>query len=256
MAKSKYGTRPKHIGPTGVRQLGRTFGASLHFVHATKVDPQLPFLVDKQAEGLVANVLELDPEVKSFWNQPFMIDLVECRLLRTKDEVHEAKKKYRDRPGHSLYTPDFEARLFSEDRDAVEVKLEGFEGDNDYVTKLRLAAEILASCGYGLKQFLVTSEQTRAPWTTVPLLYQGAQRKDLWPDEAMYARIAAADEEGATTGQEFIRALKISANLLPVYIAAGALSIDVLAGEICGATPMRAAYGDLGHLSLYRRLTA
>ncbi|MBN6207494.1 hypothetical protein JYK21_13550 [Ralstonia pickettii] len=82
--------------------------------------------VESDSERLVAHMLTLDPRVKRFKAQPLTVDLIDRRLLRTREAVTEARARYKDRDGPKFYTPDFEVNWHSISRSIIEVKLEGY----------------------------------------------------------------------------------------------------------------------------------
>lgn len=257
MADKKYGKRPAKTHPnTGVRDVAPTHGKVAVFSASSKSGSDLPFLVDGQTEDLLSKILKLDPTVLSAQSQSLAVDLVERRLLFTKAERDEALKNYRGRHGPSLYTPDFGVEGPPPGKHAVEVKLEGFTGDDEYLAMLTEATSVLATFGYGFSRVVITRDQTKAPWTSVPYLYQASLRDDLRPNDEMVTRINDLALKGATTGSDFIAGLGIAPGMLLPLVAFGALSVDPLAGPICGASQMSSAHGDLSHLELLHRLRA
>lgn len=257
MANYRYGRRSQktHLN-TGLRDVAPTFGTAAHFTAIGKVNQSRSFLPDGQPEALVAHALQLDPTIRGVKPQALTVDLVEQRLLFSRQERDEAKKKYLGRAGHSLYTPDFEAEVASSGLEAIEVKLEGHQGDDEYRAMLDDAAKILTNFGYRLSEVVITSDQTKAPWTTVPYLHQASLRRDLLPTGDLLDRIDVLAEKGARTGRDFIQGLEILPGHLYVLITSGALSADPLLGPIRGSTPMAPAHGDLSHLHLFDRLRA
>jgi hypothetical protein len=150
MANYEYGRRSKktHLN-IGVRDVAPTYGRPAFFTSAAKVEPGQSFLADGHPESLTAEMLQLDPMIHGFEPQAVSVDLVERRLLFSKKERDEAKKRYAGRDGRSLYTPDFGAQVESLGKQVIEVKLEGYEGGDEYRAMLDDAATILANFGYG-----------------------------------------------------------------------------------------------------------
>jgi len=141
-AAPSYGVRSRRtVTNSGIRPTARTYGKARIGTYATKADGHIT--VDSDAERLVANILSIDPRVRSFKQQPFTVDLVGERLLFTREELSEARSLRGGRNGAVEYTPDFATVQGDGLQRAYEVKLQGYEGDDAYWSKVDHARVIM-----------------------------------------------------------------------------------------------------------------
>lgn len=75
-----------------------------------------------------------------------------------------------------------------------------------------------------------------------------------WPQQAALDSIEKAQQGGAQTAREFLDVLELHVNHLPVLVASGALSHELLGDHLKGGSLVQAAHGDLSHLQLVNRL--
>ncbi|WP_164962404.1 hypothetical protein [Rubrivivax sp. JA1026] len=91
-----YGTRGRLGGADGgIRRVAPSFGKVLHLTSSDKAGDR--FAVESDAERLVSHLLTVDPRVRRFEPQPFTVDLVDGRILRSREAVAEARQKHRQR---------------------------------------------------------------------------------------------------------------------------------------------------------------
>jgi len=250
--KASYGSRGQRLASVdnGIRRVAPTFGKVLYRTYSTKSTGQL---VESDEERLVAHMLTLDPRVRAFKSQPFKVDLIDRRLLQTPDAVIEARIRHKDRHGPKFYTPDFAVDRHSATRSAIEVKREGYDGDDDYKSVLKQAGQILESAGY----LFFTAMMPASPHplrSNLPLLKKAASRSDLWPSPDLVQRIDAVCAGGHVTLRALCAELHLSPNLIPALLVSGAVSADVAAYSIQGDMVLAAASGDLSHLELLERV--
>ena len=238
----------------GTRQLGSTFGTPLHLIQGDKFSQGGAALVDGSAEQLVGQMFQIDPEILESVPQGVTVDLVDETLLYTGVERKAAKLKHRGYPGQSSWTADYLNRRRTNARDAVEVKLDLYPGSPEFLETLQQAGQILKRFDCALLKLILPADQRKAIWANVPLVYQGAMRKDLYLTEDELNAIEKAGTRGAVTAAEFLSAIGRGINHLPVLIASGVLKVDLLAGHLRADTPAQLAYGDLSHLHLIDRL--
>ena len=112
---------------SGVRRLHRPLGKPFFLTYSPKSGGQL--VVESDVERLVAHMLTLDPRVQSFKAQPFTVDLIDRRIHKSAQALTEAKARHRGRRGQKFYTPDFWVKWHAGGGTAIEVKVEGYEGD-------------------------------------------------------------------------------------------------------------------------------
>lgn len=238
---------------SGVRNVAPTFGKVRHLTYSSKCTGSL--LVESDAERLTSHMLTLDPRVRAFWTQPFTVDLIDRRILRTVEEIAEARKKHRNRIGPFFYTPDFSIDWIALTRSALEVKLEGFEGDSKYKDKLQLGASILTAHGYRFAVVVIPRDSRHPFYSSLALLKQAAGRTEQWPDALQEQRITDCCSVKPITAVELCSQLKVSPSLVPAMLVTGCVSANLAQQHITGGMLLRAAYGDLSHLELIDTVT-
>lgn len=209
---------------------------------------------DNDAERLAAHMLGFDPRVRRIQAQPFAVDLVEGRLLRSAHERDAARRRYAQRKGASIYTPDFYIERAEGKQLAVEVKLEGFLGGEADQDRLNQATQVLSTYGYEVARVVMPNSTHHPLRPNIGLLHAAAQRPDLRPTEQVIERVSHLADTGASTLFDYARGLEVSVNLIPSLIVSGVLSTDVLMSHLEGRTPMEPAYGGLDHLHVMERL--
>lgn len=254
-SRSPYGSRGRLRGTdSGIRRVAPTFGKA----HFTTYSPKNTgdSAVECEAEQLVADMLTLDPGVRQFVTQPFTVDLIDRRILRTSEAVSEARTRHRELPGPKFYTPDFALDCFDRPQIALEVKSEGFEGDAEYAQKLSLARKLLQASGYRFLRIVVPSD----PWHPLRVNLSGlslaAVRKDLWPTPDQASELAAAcGAQGNTLGR-VCEAVGVSPDFAPAWLVSGVLAADLLHSPINFDLHVVPANGDLRHLAFIEEIAA
>ncbi|WP_429347312.1 hypothetical protein [Paraburkholderia sp. Clong3] len=236
----------------GIRRIAPTFGKALFLTYSTKSSGQL--VVESDEERLVAHMLALDPRVSVFKAQPFKVDLIDGRLLKTPEAVNEARLKHKDRKGPKFYTPDFAVDRHTAPRSAIEVKREGHDGDDDYKSVLEQAKQILEAGGY-LFSTVVMPAGPHPLRSNLPLLKKAASRSDLWPSPDFVQRIEAVCAGRRMTLRMLCAELDLSPNLVPALLVSGAVGADVVRYAIHGEMMLAPTLGDLSHLELLEEVT-
>ncbi|ARN18436.1 hypothetical protein [Piscinibacter gummiphilus] len=239
---------------TGVRKVTPTFGRAAVITHVDKGGGTLVF--ENNAERLVARLLGLDPRVRHFRRQPFAVDLVERRLLRTAEERNIARQRYAGRPGPSLYTPDFSVEHGNCRLITIEVKLKGFPGQNADHERMTQAAEVLKHYGHEFLRVYIPDDLSHPLHANTGLMYLASMRKDVRPTTDVVDRVERLADDGARTVADYVTGLGISVDYLPSLLVHGVLSMDVITHRIEGRSPVTPAYGSLQHLELVDRLSA
>lgn len=233
---------------TGARRVAPTFGKALFLTYSAKSTGQVA--VESDAERLMAHMLTLDPRVKRFRPQPFTVDLIDQRISSDRDAIAHARARHKARTGPKFYTPDFAVDWHGEPRTAVEVKLEGFEGSDEYQTKLQLGQLILEAAGYRFARVVIPSDPKHALRINLPLMCQAAGRVDLWPDEDLAEAIQRRCGRTGIPLAMLCTAMNVSPDLVPVWLVSGIVSADLMTYPINGSMLLTAAQGDLSHLEL------
>lgn len=253
--RGQFGKRPKAKEMTlGVREVSSTYGTTKNISFNAKVNESAPFLVESEAERLVAQVISIDPAFTTCLPQGIAVDLVAGTLLHTLAEREKAKKQNAEVSGDAIYTADFLAGLVSGARIAIEVKLDRFPGSVAYQQKLMAAKEILLRHGYDLWLVVIPANQRHPAWSNIALLAQAHLRKDLMPSAAVFQKVEAFLRHGSYMAKDLLLELNMGPNMLPSLIVFGLVTTDLLAGHLKGDTRVEASFGDLAHLNLIERL--
>lgn len=252
--QAQYGTRGGLAkADVGVRKVAPTFGKGATLTHSAKA--AATFVVESLAERYASQLLELEPTARMHRAQPYTVDLLEGTLLRSASEVQAARARHKARGEQSsFYTPDFSVIWSMGGETCVEVKLEGYEGDADYASKLARAKHVLAGHGRDFKVLVIPQYWRHPLRTNLPLLHQALMRKDLMPGHELMLEVERLGRQGAETVRDYCTGLDMDARMVPVLIAFGALEVDVLNHHLRFTTPARPAQGSLDHLSLFSRL--
>lgn len=252
-SSSPYGRRSGQKGAdSGVRRVAATYGKVLHLTSSPKASDR--FVVESDAERVVSHMLTLDPRVRLFTPQPFTVDLLDGRLLRTPEEVEAARKRHKGREGRKFYTPDFEVTWSDRPMGALETKLEGFEGDAEYDATLQLADSILRTGGYDLGKVVVPSSGSHPLRFNLPLLRKAVGRRDLRPTKDLIAQVEHLLDGGPRTLRQLCSELSLSPNLVPTLLVAGVVGADLARQTISAEMLLHAAYGDCTHLCLLNEM--
>ena len=194
------------------------------------------------------HMLTLDPRVKEFSAQPFTIDLIDRRILRTPDELKDARTKHRKRIGPKFYTPDFSFELHGPLLGVLEVKLEGYEGDDVYQAKLAQAREVIEANGHIFPTVIFPKDPKHPLRGNLLLLNKAALREDLRPSPELVLAIESACGNDSITLGTLCSTLGISPNLTPSLFVFGVLGGDLMHHAINNSLPVNLAFGDLSHL--------
>jgi len=247
--KKDYGRRTQlRLVEKGIRAVASTYGKRSLVTSSSKAGGLLA--VESQAERIFASMLSIDPTVRRFKPQPFVVDIVYRRILRTPEDVAEARARHRFRTRDVFYTPDFEVHKVDGKLEVIEVKLESFEGDGYYRSKLAEVARTLREYGYRFSQVVLPGNRRHPIYMNAQLLRQASQRHGQRPSIELFDAIGPAHEAGAKTLRDFGVALGALANQMPFLIVGGGLAADLIARPIDWSLPAWPAHGDLDHLRL------
>ena len=238
----------------GVRKVAPTYGRGAFVLDSHKMGGTAT--VESTGEQLLAQMLSIDPLVSEFKPQPFTVDLIGRRIIRSEEERRQVKKLYAGEPGPVMYTPDFGARMATGQIVALEGKLGSFEGGLDYEAKLARAADILSKLDIELMRIVLPHDRQHPIYSNIPLLHQAAKRHDLLPVEGQLANLDQLAEHASAELKVFMSQLRLGMNLAPVLIANGVLSAPIHEAFIRGNMPVEPAYGDLQHLHVFQEFRA
>lgn len=246
---ASYGRRGR-VGDanTGVRHPAPTYGKAKLGTYSLKASDYIN--VEQEAERFVSHLLEIDPRVYGFQPQPFCVDLIDQCMLWTKAARGAAWHAHRDLPGAKLYTPDFSVEWQDGLRHAVEVKVEGFEGDDVYWEKIERARPILEAHGYPLRTLVMPANTAHPLRMNARLLRQAIHLRLAYLTAELVERVRDRCEAGPVTVRTLCEDLHLMPGLVPILLVSGLLTADVAHRPICGALEVSLAYGDLSHLYL------
>lgn len=250
-----YGSRGSLRGvDAGVRRVAPTFGKTHISLHRDKAGGH--FSVESRAERFIADVLTLDPRVSSFRCQPFTVDLIDRRILRTGEERSDARKRHKGMPSPHFYTPDFLAQRVGDTDLVVEVKSEHFVSDDDSDERLSRAQQLLLAMGYKFLRVVVPDDPALPLRVNLGVLSLAASRSDLRPSRDQANALAQACGDGSRSLGEICRSLGLPASQTPGWIVSGVFAADVLRQPINFDMRVTCAYGDLSHLTLIEEFAA
>jgi len=244
-----YGRRGRQSeSDSGIRQVASTFGKPKFSTFNEKASGHIN--VEHNPERLISHLLAIDPRVKAFHPQPFSVDLVDQRLLLTKEAKNEAWHRHRDVEGEKLYTPDFSIDFVDGLHSAVEVKAEGFEGHRIYWDKIARARPILNANGYPLRTVVIPADAGHPLRANAWLLKQAMGRITTYLNDEIVEKVMERCERGPVTMSCLCKELQLHPGLIPVLLVAGVLSGDLCQHRIHGTLELSLAYGDLSHLCM------
>ncbi|MBB0026131.1 hypothetical protein [Ralstonia pickettii] len=239
-----YGRRGRQSAAnTGIRQRASTYGKARFGTYSEKAGGHIN--VESDVERFVAQLLTIDPRVRAFQPQPFFVDLIDQRVLFTRDAVREAWHKHRDVPGAKFYTVDFSIEGLGGLHHAVEVKAEGFEGDEVYRDKVARARPILAANGYPLRTLVLRANTVHPVRMNARVLKQAAHQARTYLTDELVERAMQRCEEGSVSVRMLCSDLQLPPGLIPVLLVSGVLAGDVAHRAICGRLELSLAYGGL-----------
>jgi len=243
----------RNLENVGVRNTARTYGKARIGTYAEKAGGHIT--VDSEPERLVSHILSIDPRVRSFQQQPFTVDLTNKQLLFTREEISEARKIRGSRSGEVEYTPDFASVQSDGLLHVYEVKLEGYEGGEEYWAKIKLAQEIMAAYCYSFSTVVVPADERHPVIFNAQLLKSAVVRAPQYLTPDIIARVERYCESGSVLLRTLCADLQISTNLIPLLLVTGVLRADLVHHPICASLVLSAGYGDLSHLYLIEELS-
>lgn len=248
-AAPSYGRRGRlNEADSGIRHVASTFGKPKLSTFSEKASGHIN--VEYNPERLVSHLLAIDPRVQAFHPQPFSVDLIDQRILFTKEAKSEARLRHRDVPGERVYTPDFSIDWHGGLHCAVEVKTEGFEGFDAYWDKLARARSILAANNYPLRTVVIPADPNHPIRMNAWQLKQAAQKANSCLDDDIVGRVERRCNDGPVTMATLCKDLQLHPGLIPVLLVSGVLTGDLAHHHMRGTFELRLAYGDLSHLCL------
>ncbi len=253
LASPNYGRRGR-VGAdnSGVRPTAPTYGKAKFGTYSDKATGHLT--VESEAERFVTHLLSIDPRVSSFTPQPLCVDLVQGRLLFSSGEISAAKRLVWSERGVRFYTPDFSVDWENGLHHALEVKSEGFEGNQAYLEKLDIAGPILEANGYPLSVLVVPSAATYPLRMNARVLKQALHQLGTHLTDELIGYVTLRCEAGPVSVRTLCAELAIPPGLVAVLVVAGVLKGDLANQVLDGRFQVSLAHGNLSHLSLLERL--
>jgi hypothetical protein len=246
---ASYGRRGRLNGVNvGIRHTASTYGKAKFGLYSDKANGHL--IVESDAERFVAHLLAIDPRVRAFQPQPFCVDLIDQRMLFTREAVRNAWHKHRDAPGPKFYTVDFGIDWQDGLHHAVEVKTEGFQGDDVYWDKIARARPVLVANGYPLRTVVLPANTAHPVRMNSRALKQAMHQVRSHLTDGLVERVTARCQDGTVSLRTLCSDLALSPGLIPVLLVGGVLAADLVSHTICGTLELSLAYGDLDHLCL------
>lgn len=240
---------------SGIRAVSSSQGSALCLTSNSKATAGLR--LDNLSERFVSHVIQLDPDATRVSTQPLTVDLTTGAIVKTAEEKLELRKHLKRRGGQpNFYTPDFGVTWSSEDCSLVETKDERYPGDESYLQKLTLAARLLFEAGYEFLRIIVPSDLRHPLQVNVPIVRQALFRPEVTLPSDITERIARLENNGARTIGDFVKGLELDSRLSPFLVVRGHLAADIRTHVLNFAMPAVAAWGDLSHLSLTRKLAS
>lgn len=237
-----YGRRGRQSAAnTGIRQTASTYGKAKFGTYSAKAGGHIN--VEFDAERFVAQLLTVDPRVRAFRPQPFSGDLIDQRVLFTRDAVREAWHKHLDVSGAKSYTVDFSIDWLDSLHHAVEVKSEGFEGDEVCSDKVARARPILVANGNPLRTLVFPANTVHPVRTNSWVPKQAAYQARTYLTDELVERVMQRCEEGSVPVRALCSDLQPSPSLVPVLLVSGVLAGDLTHHAICGTQELTLAYG-------------
>ncbi len=172
------------------------------------------------------------------------------RLLLNKDDLELASRWRSNDPGPRFYTPDFCVNWENGLHHTLEVKAEGFEGDELYFSKIDRAAPILDANGYPLSVLLYPANTTHPIRRNAGVLKRAQHMVSTYLTDELIGYVTLRCESGPVLVRELCADLAIAPGLVPVLLVAGVLKGDLSRRVLDGSFELTLAHGDLTHLCL------
>lgn len=251
--QSSYGKRRgQQAVNTGIRPIAPTYGRPSFLSYSHRAGST--HAIESAAERLVSQMLDIDPFCQTHSVQPFTVDVLEHRLLHTEAErkaVRASRKaNHSDCARSTLYTPDFLVIRGDAAPLILEVKLQGWEGDEDYANKLALTSRVLAANGYEFQKIRVPSLWCHPLRHNVPLLHMAKVASPLALSDAQHALLENAGAASGITQAAACHLLQLQPAHIAALVVQGVLALDIANTRFHNDAVLQLAYGDLEHLQL------
>ncbi|WP_342244719.1 hypothetical protein [Pseudomonas sp. OTU5201] len=212
-------------------------------VYGSAKNPGLTIAAESFLERDIGYLLELDPRVHSYREQPFTLELVTGERL-------PSRKHFVTRTGlkPSFYTPDFLCGLAGGVELVLEVKSQ--VGLAQEQVRLQEAACLLQRLGMRL---VILTEAQLTPALVVNAKYLKAATAPYLQDRlepVLEALNQAAAERACWTSGELAQTTHLGLFGVAVAVVRGIFSADLTEDLFAPDTPLRAGLGDLSHLEV------
>lgn len=212
-------------------------------VYSSSKNPGLIIAAESFLERDVGLVLEVDPRILSYREQPFTLELESGELL-------PSRKHYAPRPGIEprFYTPDYLCGLANGLKVVVEVKpVARLERELDRLEQVKL---VLEGLGY---RFLILTEEHITQQIAANIRYLKATTATYLQDglaAAIQPFVQAASERPNWLVTELAQVSPLSLFGVAIAVNHGVFSADLKQDLFAPNTQLRACQGDLTHLQV------
>ena len=233
----------------GTRVLGRMSGKPSLLYSSVKAGGILA--VESPAEKTVAQLADLDPRVIRLKGQPFTIDVLTGAIYRCRNSLLLGRAaRLKGEVKIREYTPDFLIETITGRAVVVEVKLDGFLGDEAYYEKLDKARRILQLNGYELLVIVRNRDPKDALAQNADLLTAFSQNYAGMPSRLEIDKAETLLQQGPCLLGEVCHVVGLSLREAPFLILRGVVNTDLGIARIGAASCVIGASGNLDHLML------
>jgi hypothetical protein len=188
-------------------------------------------------------LIELDPRILRFLEQPFTLELTTGQEL-------PSRKAFVPRPGITpyFYTPDFLCQLADGVRVVIEVKPMALL--NKELSRLRRAKDVLESLGY---RFTILTERDLNPQLLSNIQYLKSVAAPYLQDElrcVLDTLSMAATERACWTAKDLAQTTRMGLYGIAIAVFHGIFRADLKNDLFAPDTQLFASLGDLSHLQV------
>lgn len=235
----------------GTRVLGRMSGKASLLYASAKAGGILA--VESPSEKTVAQLADLDPRVVRLKGQPFTIDVFTGAIYQCRDSlVYGRAARLKGEVKVREYTPDFLLETIMGRSIVVEVKLEGFLGDEAYYEKLDKAKRILRLNGYDFLVVVRNRDPKDALTQNADLLTAFSQNYTGTPSSEVIEKGDDFLQQGPCRLGDVCQIMGLSLREAPFLVLRGVVETDLTLTRIGASSCVIRGFGNLNHLEVLR----